>query len=91
MPFTDFDPWRFKDQTRPAPVEGSLQPQAILLEQDDELAARTRPLWLRATAALVAVGFLAFTVFTSYATGGAWSPITDAGDWRAFSGSLIAR
>lgn len=88
-----FDPWGLSGPVRPEPVDGPLAPPVRLVDEDDldpELD-RPRPLWLRVSAALVGAGFLAFTVFSSYLTGGAWSPITDAGDWRSFTGSLVAR
>ena len=53
-----------------------MAPPVRLVEEED-LLDRRRPLWLRVSAALVAVGFIAFTVLTSYMTGGAWSPITE--------------
>ncbi|MCB9777899.1 MAG: hypothetical protein H6742_04995 [Alphaproteobacteria bacterium] len=77
------DPWRLQPQGRPVPVEGRVQPAMLLLDADEPLPDR-HPVWLRVAALVLAVGFLVTTTLMALATGGAHSPLTDAGDWRSF-------
>jgi hypothetical protein len=60
-----FDPFRFNQDHRPAPVDGPLMPLR-LIEDDEEPLAPARPSWLKSVAVLVTTSFLISTCWSLF-------------------------
>lgn len=82
-----FDPFRFSLSTDPVPVPGDTHPPMRVVEPED-LVVRRYPLWMRLSAAMMAVLFLGTTLLTAAVTAGGYSPLTHAGDWQRLNSAM---
>ena len=62
---TQFDPFRFDQDHRPAPVEGPLLP-IRLLDDDEEPMVEARPSWLKSVAIMVTTCFVISTCWSLF-------------------------